>query len=318
MTLTKEKNMHKPQFRIQIGMRTIKTAVAVILSMLIVESFGTTDSRLIFAMLGATAAMQPTFRESLESCAAQIVGVLFGAAAGLFLRHMPLPMLANTGIGIVLVIILYNALHIRFSPSMPIFMVVLLCTSPEIRTSTYAIGRIWDSAIGLGVGMLINTLVFPYDNSRQIRQTVRSLDEELIRFLEDMFDGDDALPDARAMNQRIDDIYRQLHIFENQWLLWRRGGQRREIEAFSACGQKARQLCALMEVLSAVGRAGCLNEKNREKLAACGAQIRQQQTSACPMELNTVTNYHVSRILTLREELLTLLEDGDRAFERRE
>lgn len=300
--------MRKPLLKIQIGMRTVKTAVAVILSMMIVESFGTTDSRLIFAMLGATAAMQPTFRESIESCAAQIVGVLFGAAAGLFLRHLPMPMLVNTGIGIVLVIILYNALHIRFSPSMPIFMVVLLCTSPEIRTSTYAIGRIWDSAIGLGVGMLINTLVFPYDNSCQIRETIRSLDEELIHFLEDMFDGDDALPDAAAVNRQIDNMDRQLGIFKNQWLLWRRQRQRREIDAFSECERKARQLVAQMEVLSAIGRAGCLNESNRERLAASGACIRQQQTSGCPMELNIVTNYHVSQILTLREELLSLLE----------
>ena len=53
--------MKKRRFRLQIGMRTAKTVAAVVISMLIVDAVGMTDSRLIFAMLGATAALQPTF-----------------------------------------------------------------------------------------------------------------------------------------------------------------------------------------------------------------------------------------------------------------
>ena len=64
--------------RPHIGLRTAKTAVAVILSMFIVDLYGATSSKLIFATLGAMAAVQPTFKASLESCLTQIVGVLFG------------------------------------------------------------------------------------------------------------------------------------------------------------------------------------------------------------------------------------------------
>ena len=35
----------------------------------------------------------------------------------------------------------------------------------------YALGRIWDTAIGLTIGMAVNMLIFPYDNGRQIRET---------------------------------------------------------------------------------------------------------------------------------------------------
>ena len=73
----------------------------------------------------------------------------------------------------------------------------------DIDPIRYALGRIWDTAIGLSVGMAINMLVFPYDNSRKIRQTVESLDRELVLFLEEMFDGDQVLPDAEAMNEKI-------------------------------------------------------------------------------------------------------------------
>ena len=51
--------------------------------MVIVDAYGATASKLIFAMLGAMAAVQPTFKASLEACIAQIVGVVFGALAAM-------------------------------------------------------------------------------------------------------------------------------------------------------------------------------------------------------------------------------------------
>ena len=51
--------MDNIKFKIPIGLRTVKTAVAVIIAMLVVDLLGTTDSKLIFAMLGAMAAVQP-------------------------------------------------------------------------------------------------------------------------------------------------------------------------------------------------------------------------------------------------------------------
>ena len=72
----------------RIGMRTAKTAAAVIVAMLVVDAYGATTSKLIFAMLGAMAAVQPTFKESLEACVSQIVGVMFGAVMGVFLMRL--------------------------------------------------------------------------------------------------------------------------------------------------------------------------------------------------------------------------------------
>ena len=230
--------MRKKLPKIHIGLRTIKTAAAIVISMFIVDFLGTSASKLIFAMLGAMAAVQPTFKESWDSCLAQIVGVLFGSFASIVLLMLPVPSLVATGIGMVLVITLYNALHIRYSPSLPCFIVVMMCTTPDIVPLAYASERIWDTTIGLSVGMLINTLVFPYDNSRQIRATVESLGKELILFLEDMFDGDDILPDADAMSRKVDAMYRQMQVFSNQKYLHR---QQEKLES-SVTGMRRSQV----------------------------------------------------------------------------
>ncbi len=301
--------MKRKCFKFHIGLRTLKTAAAVILAMLVVEAYGATASKLIFAMLGAMAAVQTTFKASLESCLTQIVGVLFGALAGVVLMALPIASLVATGIGIVLVITLYNALGIRYSPGIPCLIVVTLCMTPDIRPFAYALGRIWDTAIGLAVGMAINTLIFPYDNSRQIRATAQSLDRELIAFLEDMFDGDDILPDPDAMAKKIGALARQLEVFSDQKLPLRLRRQRAQLETFRVCERKARELLARMTVLSQVGRLGRLNEENRRRLTACGADIRDTRPLDAVQERDVVTNYHVSQILTIRRELLEALKE---------
>ncbi len=298
----------KKRFRFHIGLRTLKTAAAVILSMVIVNALGTSDSRMIFAMLGAMAAVQTTFKDSVQSSLTQIVGVLFGAVMSVILLLLPVHRLVIAGVGIVLVIALYNAFGILFSPGLPCLIVVTLCVWQDIEPIPYALGRIWDTAIGLAVGMLINTLVFPYDNSRRIRQTVESLDGELIAFLEALFDGDKVIPNAASMSQKVDEMREQLKIFENQKLFLRRRRQSLDIAEFRLCERKARELVARMEVLCHVESPGRLNDENRQQLEAAGARITDTRPMDCVTECDVVTNYHVRQIMTIRHQLLQVLE----------
>lgn len=299
--------MDNIKFKIPIGLRTVKTAVAVIIAMLVVDLLGTTDSKLIFAMLGAMAAVQPTFKESVEAFLSQIIGVIFGAIAGILLLALRMPPLVTTGIGIILVITLYNILRIRYSPSLPCFILVMLCTTPDVQPLMYALGRIWDTAIGLAIGMLVNMLIFPYDNSRQIRKTAESLDVTLLAFLEDMFDGDEFLPDVAEMTRQIDTMAHQLKTFSAQKLPTHLRRQKEELEKYRLCEQKARKLLAHMEVLCSVASVGQLTKDNYDKLVACGADIRNTRVTETVTEIDIVTNYHLSRILCLRSELLEAL-----------
>lgn len=291
-----------------IGLRTVKTAVAVILSMMLASMLGTTDTRLIFAMLGAMNAVQPTFKESVQASLTQIVGVLFGVAVSLLLLVLPVHRLVATGIGIILVIALYNALHITFSPGVPCLLVVILCTTEGIAPISYGFGRIWDTALGVAVGMLINMLVFPYDNSRRIRATVESLDREVLSFLEDLFDGDDIIPNSESMTKKIDELEKQLEIFEKQKLFLRLRTQSRELKQFHLYESKARALLAQMEVLSSMEKPGCLDAENRRLLAISGATIKDARICESLTEFDIVTNYHVAQILTIREQLLEILK----------
>ncbi len=292
--------------RFHLGLRTVKTAVAAVIALVLVGIYGANEANVFFAIMGAMVAMEPTFRESFEACLTQIIGVLFGAAMGLALFAMKIPPLVAMGIGIVLVIVLYNGLRIRFSPTLACFMVVTLCIDPGLKPVVYAAERLWDTAIGLAVGMTINMLVFPYDNSRRIQMLVRNLQHGVVGFLEDLFDGDQHLPDAREMTRQIDELDRQLRIFANQRLILRLRRQKEQLEAFRICEGKARELVARIEVLSRMETPGRLSEENRLALLDLGAKIEPVK-EAPREEKDIVTNYHVRQILAIRLELLAAL-----------
>ena len=296
--------------KLHIGLRTVKTAIAIIVAMLVVELYGATSDKLIFAMLGAMSAVQPTFRESMESCFSQIIGVSMGALFSLALDALPIGPMTSIGIGVIGIIAAYNALRLKISPSLPCFILVMICLSDTMEPISYALGRIWDTAIGLGVGMLINMLILPYNNSRQIRSTIESLDKDLLRMLEDLFDGDNILPDPERMVKRVNAIEAQLDLFSNQRLLLHLRRQRQELERYRMCERKAKALVAQMEVLCGMGRPGRLNSENRRRLEANGARILDNRSLDSVMERDVVTNYHVGQVLTLRRELLEALRGG--------
>ena len=302
--------MFKKWSKFRVGPRTLKTALAVTLSIIVVYFYGSNTSNLIFATIGALSAMGATFKESLESCFSQIAGVIFGVIAGVLLLSLHLPSLLASGIGIIVVITFYNLLHLKISPSLACIVVVTICNLTDTTPFIYATERIWDTAIGLTIGMLINLFIFPYNNSNQIRNTIHRLDKELILYLEEMFDGDENLPNVNRMVTSFDEIERGLKIFSDQKLLYRRKAQKNDLSSFLDCEEKARQLVMHLELLSELSFPGVLNPYNRERLERNGAKITDPRVLSDPTELDIVTNFHVSQVLNLRRELNNALKDN--------
>lgn len=298
--------------RIHIGRRTLKSAIAVIVALIVVSRFGTSasTSKMVFAMLGAMSAMENTFKQSLEACMAQFVGMILGAVVAAGLSFVPLHSLLTVGVGVVLIIVIYNVLGIYYSPNLPCLVVVMSCMNAEVFPFEYALGRLWDTAIGLAVGMIINILVLPYDNSLKIRQAIEYLEKEVIVFLEDMFDGDKEFPDTVKMRATIDDMASQLGIYSMQWLPFSFKNDKKKLEVFIKCQNKSRELLAQMEVLSQLENPGRLDPDIRQRLEDSGAKIRDRRKIIRYEEEDIITNYHVAKILDLRDELIELIAEA--------
>lgn len=285
-----------------VGMRTIKTALAVTLSLMAVEYYGASPAKVVFATIGAISAVGPTFTASLLACMTQICGVSVGVLLALTLMALSIPGIVGVGIGIMVIITSYHHLKLKLVPVLPCLVLVNICLNPEVEALSYSLGRIWDTAIGLAIGMLVNTLIFPYDNSRTIREMMEGLDEDLIRILEDLFDGDDHLPQADDLERKVDALERQLALFSEQRLL-RRGRQKREIQRLSTCEDTAHALLVELAALCAMPAAGRLNRENRQALLALGAKVSRETPGGAETTEDVVANYHVSQVLRLRQKL---------------
>lgn len=297
--------------RIHIGRRTLKSAIAVILALMAVSMYGTTSatSRMVFAMLGAMSAMENTFKQSVDACKAQVIGMIFGAIVAAGLSLVPIHSMLTVGLGVVVIIVIYNVLGIHYSPNLPCLVVVMSCMNAEVYPFEYALGRLWDTAIGLAIGMIINVLVLPYDNSLKIRQAIEYLEKEVIEFLEDMFDGDKEYPDTEKMRATIDDMVSQLGIYSKQWLPFHVKTDKQKLEVFLKCESKSRELLAQMEVLHQMECPGRLDVDIRKRLEENGAVIRDKQAIDKIKEVDIITNYHVAKILDLREDLITTIDE---------
>lgn len=285
-----------------VGMRTLKTALAVTLSLMAVEYYGASPAKVVFATIGAISAVGPTFTASLLACMTQICGVTVGALLALVFLALPIPPIVGVGIGIMVIITSYHHLKLKLVPVLPCLVLVNACLNPEIQALSYSLARIWDTAIGLAIGMLVNTLIFPYDNSKKIRQMMAGLDEDLICILEDLFDGDDHLPQADSLEKKIDALESQLALFSQQRLL-RRKRQKREIQRLSTCEDTAQALRVELAALCAMPAVGRLNRENRQALLALGAKVSREEPGGTETEEDVVSNYHVSQVLRLRQKL---------------
>lgn len=288
--------------RLHVGMRTVKSALAVTVALLIVEQYGATASKMIFALIGALSAMEPTFKGAVRNCLTQICGVVFGAVFGVVVGRLPIDAVWVIGLGVILIITAYNFLGLTLSPALPCIILVTVCANPDIVPAAYALGRIWDTAIGLGAGLCINMLLFPYNNSRQIRRALSGLDRELMRFLEDFFDGDEELPDTAEMRKRIAEIDRQLSLFADQRLPHRKR-QERELGQLRRCDEMAKDLVAELTALSRLPYPGRLSGEIKQRLANSGAVVLDTRIPTEPNAIDVVTNYHVDRVLALRRKL---------------
>ena len=126
------------------------------------------------------------------------------------------------------------------------------------------------------------------------------MDGDLLAFLEDMFDGDDHLPETREMSAKIDSLEKQLSLFADQ-RLFRRRRQKRLLDQLQGCEDIAQALLIEVKTLRNIAHVGRLNQENRQRLRDLGANVSEHGPDNRFAVSDLVVNYHVERALDLRE-----------------
>lgn len=158
------KNFELPK----IGLRNIKTALAVCICMLIFQLINRENP--FFACIAAVFCMKDTVASSVSMGKNRIIGTIIGGILGIIVIYISdlVPFLYKitpivTGLGIVIVIYICTLIKRNGSViiSCIVFIGIMINYSSQVDSYLYAINRSFDTFIGIIVAILINKYFNP-------------------------------------------------------------------------------------------------------------------------------------------------------------
>lgn len=171
--------------RIKIGMRTIKTTIAVLITIYVSQILNLQSP--LLAGIAALVTMQSDIANSFEEGKSRLLGTVFGAIAGLVFFIIAPGNLLLAGIGMILVITVCNLM--KWENSITIALIVFLAVMIEQDLGgrvDYSINRTIDTLVGVVIATLINVFVSPPDLEKRITSIFKTLLKECDKLVEDI------------------------------------------------------------------------------------------------------------------------------------
>jgi len=148
----------------RIGMRNIKTGIAVMITLLICELFKVTNP--FFAAIAAIFAMESSIEATFVVVRDRMYGTVLGALVALgFVTFFPVNPI-TIGLGIIVVIYICNLF--KWHGTIKITTIVFLAIALGVHDGdnvSYAFFRTIDTFIGLSISALVNVLIYPIRKS---------------------------------------------------------------------------------------------------------------------------------------------------------
>ena len=295
----------RPRFRL--GLRTVKTALSVMLSLYIASLFGELS---IFPALASVSVMARSFDEGLRECRNQAVGIVIGGVFGCAIAYLvPFPPIWIMGLGVMLIIFFCASFNVGFSCSLSCAIFIVACMTEPSEVGNSVLTRFFHTAIGLGTGLVINYAILPYNTSRKIAELLQELTDDIPVYLTQRFFLDQ-LPDLVVMQEKLDRLNYELSIYRHQRFIKKRL-QRDEYSFMSGCLQLAQCCHRELQVLCAMEQVGIRDPKLLQRLLNAGTVLPETglpERAPAPEE-DTVTSYHLKRLLDARDFLLEFLNN---------
>lgn len=144
---------------VRIGMRTIKTAISVVLGLYLSQALGLNTP--IFTTIAAITTMQPSFSESFSTMKKRILTCIFGVILGTLFSYITdnpilLPLIA--GIGCIVLIWVLQVFNMK--PMITLSVIVFLASiSANTDKLVYAVNRLIGTVLGVLVSVMVNYLI---------------------------------------------------------------------------------------------------------------------------------------------------------------
>lgn len=295
-----------------LGLRTLKTGIAVTLAVLLVRLFVTDELSVFYAAFGALIAMERTFSGSLKQALSQLIGVVAGTILGLvmlLLFPQATPAWA-AGIGVVLLLLLLcNVLKLNFVASFSCIIFLSASLTPTGNVLRDSLFRLRDTAAGIAVALVVNAVIVPYNNKVRIRSLLTQLRAQIPQQVESIVIFE-RFPDLKPNVELLRRIDRELQLYHNQRFFHRRHD---EEAALRGCRQLAGRMVEELEAICGMDTLGDLSTENAETMRTLGMALPEAGIAGrkCTRHDTIVMNYHLEKLLSACRYLAELMEQPE-------
>lgn len=302
--------MTKRQWHFPVGLRIFKTALAVTLSILLVRLFQADSLTAFYAAFGAAIAMETTFSKSLKQALTQLVGVLAGTVFG-YVSAMLFPTITPAwmaGLGVLILLVLSQVFKLSFSASLSCIIFLSACLMPTDNLLRDSLYRLRDTAIGIGVALVINALIRPYNNKKRILALLTRLRSLMPPLLHEII-VTERIPDLSALVPLLRRLDREMELYHSQRFFHRT----HDDEALLlGCKQLTERMVEELEAICGMDTPGNLAKGNAALMRELGLDLPEEGISGrkCTRHDTIVMNYHLEKLLNAYRFIGELTEES--------
>lgn len=288
-----------------IGMRTIKTALAVTLSLYISQLLNLGAP--IFTAIASVSTMKASISESFNDVSKRLFTAVFGVILGYLFSLIPvgeefLPLLA--GVGIIIIIYMLQVLNLKR-------MIILSCIvfvaslSAESNKLVYGINRIIGTFVGVAVSVPINYLISAPNLSQTYLKQAKSLTELSKMFLLELITKNEhAITDFEIEYNKLKEIYKTI-VSEKSMPV--------HGELLPVTTEKIMKLFDdinfRFHILNSITERPNVEKESQEMLESL-LRLNIFTEGQLEGDLNSVYNFHIKKIISNLNELEKIIGDN--------
>ncbi|MBF7096179.1 FUSC family protein [Alkalibacter mobilis] len=282
----------------RLGMRNIKTGVAVLISLLLGKYLRMDNS--FFIVVAAMLSMESSVMNSVEIGKNRIMGTILGATLGMGLAYLSPGSLVLTSLGIIVIIYVSNLLKWNKAIIIAafVFLGIMLDMSGE-EVFWYSVNRTIDTLIGIGVGLAVNFFIFPYDFQKTLDTRTNNLVELINENVEKVFCyGEKA--DLEKLKEEIDAFSDEISDYRTE--VGMRKKHEKDIEKRKAVLDNFDSIFTHLKVLTKISDNPLVNEDNAKRFAELDFNLKKERIMT-EKATDSVYDYHTRAMLKKMEEI---------------
>lgn len=291
-------------FKKYIGLRTIKTGIAVCLCVLVIAAIGLESP--FYAAIAAIISMDKTIVGSFNTGKNRMIGTLVGAILGLACASIMPENAFVCGLGVILLIALCNIMKVRGSITVGGIVFIAIMVNLDGRSPLiYSGSRIIETFIGITIAIIVNLLIFPYDSIEHLQKKSENLLIDIGLYVNQSITGEKV--------RRLSKIQGKLITLEKEFNIYKGDVHAKKkqhiVELLDKEITGVKKIYKHLEVLDLLAGDYLVNEGNLKKLNALGFEKDSLMMEIRPsddirssgdkgnIEEHIVYNYHLGRLL---------------------